>query len=73
MYNGTRERIVSDPAVMGGLPVVKGTRIPANTLHARVIAGESIEAILTEYPYIDRVAVESAVLFIETSPIFSNN
>ena len=30
LYETARARIVSDPAVMGGLPVVKGTRIPCS-------------------------------------------
>ncbi|HEV3157339.1 MAG TPA: DUF433 domain-containing protein [Candidatus Baltobacteraceae bacterium] len=68
IYDAARKRIVSDPAVMGGLPVVKGTRIPAHTLHARVMAGENIKAILKEYPYLDQEAIESAVLFIEANP-----
>jgi uncharacterized protein (DUF433 family) len=67
-YDAARQCIVSDPAVMGGLPVVKGTRIPARTLHARVKGGDAIASILKEYPYLDRKTVEAAVLFIEANP-----
>jgi len=69
LYDAARERIVSDPAVMGGAPVVKGTRIPARTLHARVMGGDRIESILKEYPYLDRETIEAAVLFIEANPM----
>jgi uncharacterized protein (DUF433 family) len=69
LYDTARKRIVSDPAVMGGVPVVKGTRIPARTLHSRVTGGDRIESILKEYPYLDRETIESAVLFIEANPM----
>ncbi len=68
LYERARESIVSDPEVMGGLPVVRGTRIPARTLHARVRGGDTIESILADYPYLDRETVEAAVLFAEANP-----
>lgn len=64
-HGAPRRRIVSDPAVMGGVPVVEGTRLPARMLHARVQGGDTIETILEEYPYLDREAVEAAVRYME--------
>lgn len=68
LYEAARERIASDPAVMGGLPVIRGTRLPARTLHARVKGGDSVESILEDYPYLDRETIEAAVLFMEANP-----
>ncbi len=68
LYEKARERIVSDKTVMGGLPVVKGTRLPATTLHARVKGGDTIESILEDYPYLDRETIEAAVLFVDANP-----
>ena len=68
LYETARARIVSDPAVMGGLPVVKGTRIPARTLHARLKGGETLDSILADYPYLDRETVEAAYLYVEANP-----
>ena len=48
--------------------VVKGTRIPARTLHARIKGGESVDAILEDYPYLDREAIEAAALFSDANP-----
>ena len=45
-----RRRIVSDPAVMGGVPIVEGTRVPARMLYAHIQGGDTIEVILDEYP-----------------------
>ncbi|NLT24713.1 MAG: DUF433 domain-containing protein, partial [Syntrophorhabdus sp.] len=28
----TRSRIVSDPEILGGLPVIEGTRVPAGNI-----------------------------------------
>ena len=67
-YNAARKRIVADPGVMGGLPIIKGTRVPARSLHARVKGGDTVESILKEYPYLDREAIDSAVLFVEANP-----
>ena len=67
LYQIARERIVSDPAILGGLPVVKGTRVPARALHGRLKAGDSIERLLSEYDYLDRETIEAAVLFVEAN------
>lgn len=48
------ERIVIDPAICNGRPVVKGTRIAAQTVLEFLGAGDSIEDILEEYPSLTR-------------------
>jgi uncharacterized protein (DUF433 family) len=53
---------------MGGLPAVRGTRIPVRTLLARVKGGDTIETILEDYPYLDRETVEAAVLYARANP-----
>jgi uncharacterized protein (DUF433 family) len=67
LYERARERIVSDSGIMGGLPVVRDTRVPARTLHARIRGGDSIESVLQDYPYLDRETVEAAVLYVEAN------
>jgi uncharacterized protein (DUF433 family) len=68
LYERARERIICDPAIMVGEPVIKGTRLPARMLHARIKAGDSVDSVLAEYAYLDREAVEAAVLYIEANP-----
>ena len=68
LYELAQERIVCDPAVMAGLPVIKGTRIPARTLHARIKGGDTMESVLEDYPYLDPETVEAAVLYVEANP-----
>lgn len=55
--------IVQDPEIMGGEPVLRGTRIPPRTLLARIEGGESVEDILQDYPALSREAVEEALDF----------
>jgi uncharacterized protein (DUF433 family) len=42
--------ITVDPEVMGGKPVVAGTRITVEEILRRLAAGESLEAILEAFP-----------------------
>ena len=42
--------IVSDPKIMGGVPVVAGTRIPAKRILYLFRDGYTIEAIHEDYP-----------------------
>jgi uncharacterized protein (DUF433 family) len=43
-------RIVSHPGVLGGKPVIKGTRLAVEFLQELLQAGESEESILANYP-----------------------
>ncbi len=43
-------RIVSDRNVMGGEPVVRGTRVPAKTIVAYLQAGHTAQEIFEDYP-----------------------
>jgi len=42
--------VVSDEAILGGMPVVRGTRIPADTVLAEVRTGKSRFDIYRSYP-----------------------
>jgi uncharacterized protein (DUF433 family) len=57
------EYIVSDPKVMMGKPVVKGTRITVELILEALAAGETIEQLLDEYPRLTEPAIRAALLF----------
>jgi uncharacterized protein (DUF433 family) len=44
------KRITVDPAVMTGLPCIRGLRIPATTILGLMAAGAAESEILKEYP-----------------------
>ena len=58
-----REMIVSDPNIMMGKPVVRGTRITVESIVERLGAGESVESIVAAHPRLTRVAVLAAISF----------
>jgi uncharacterized protein (DUF433 family) len=57
------ERIVSDPTVMMGKPVVAGTRITVELILEKLAAGESMEQILDAHPRLTREAIQAALAF----------
>jgi uncharacterized protein (DUF433 family) len=58
MYNPL---IQSDPDVMLGKPVVRGTRITVELILRKLSSGESIEQILESHPRLTREAVLAAL------------
>jgi uncharacterized protein (DUF433 family) len=48
------DRIEINPEVMGGKPVVRGTRIPVETVLRKLGAGMTIDAILVDHPRLTR-------------------
>ena len=57
-----RKWIVSDPNVMMGKPVIKGTRITVELILEKLAAGESIEDILEAHPHLQREAIQAALV-----------
>jgi uncharacterized protein (DUF433 family) len=55
------ELIVSDPKIMTGKSVVRGTRITVESIVERVGAGESIEAIVGAHPRLTHEGVLAAI------------
>lgn len=49
--------INTDPDVMGGTPVFRGTRVPIQSLFDYLEAGDSIEEFLQNFPTVDREQV----------------
>ena len=57
------EVIVSDPNVMMGKPVVRGTRITVELILEKLAAGESEEQILRAHSRLTREAIRAALAF----------
>lgn len=58
-----RDYITSDPNVMFGKPVVKGTRIPVDLLLEKLGNGETVDYLLTAYPRVSQEALFACFLF----------
>jgi uncharacterized protein (DUF433 family) len=48
------ERIVIDPGIWNGRPVIRGTRTTAQTVLEFLGSGDSVEEVLEEYPSLTR-------------------
>ncbi|NLE05788.1 MAG: DUF433 domain-containing protein [Crenarchaeota archaeon] len=57
------DRIVIDPNVMVGKPVIKGTRIPVYLLVAFVANGMTEKEIIHEYPQLRKEDIKAALLY----------
>jgi uncharacterized protein (DUF433 family) len=55
------ERIASDPAILGGKPCIRGTRISVELLLELVAQGASRADILKAYPHLKAEDVEQAL------------
>ncbi|MGD0996202.1 MAG: DUF433 domain-containing protein [Candidatus Bathyarchaeia archaeon] len=57
------DRIVIDPDVMVGKPVIKGTRIPVYLIVEFVANGMTEKEILKEYPQLRKEDIKAALLY----------
>ena len=66
----TTDRIESNPAVMLGKPVVRGTRIPVEVLLRKLGKGETEADLLEVYPRLVREDVQAALSYAGDSLLF---
>lgn len=62
-----QERIVRDPEICGGVPVIKGTRISVRTVLASLAAGDWIEEILADFPTLTEADIRAVIAFAADS------
>jgi uncharacterized protein (DUF433 family) len=56
-------RIHSDPKIMAGKPVIKGTRITVEHIMNELAGGMNVEDILREYPHLKEVDIRAACAY----------
>lgn len=57
-----------NPAVMGGEPVITGTRVPVRTIASLIEMGETREVLREDYPHIPEEVYPVAVLWAHANP-----
>ncbi len=57
------ERISVDPAKMGGMPCIRDTRVTVSAVLGQLAAGQSVEQILADYPYLERDDIPAALAY----------
>jgi len=61
------EYIAVDPAVCGGQPVIKGTRVTLKTLLACLAEGSTVDDILKDFPSLNESQVQAVIAFAAAS------
>jgi uncharacterized protein (DUF433 family) len=56
-----RPRIVVDPEIMVGKPVVRGTRIPVELVLQKLASNLDIEGLLIDYPRLTREDIKACI------------
>jgi len=57
------ERIESNPQIMFGKPVIKGTRITVEHILRKLSAGKTVDRILADHPHLTAEDVYAAAAF----------
>lgn len=57
------ERITLDPAVMAGVPCIRGMRVPVATVVGMVAEGMTPAEILDDFPYLEREDIAEALQY----------
>ena len=59
--------IVADPAICGGRPRIKGTRVRVSDILAALAAGDSADEIVAALPYVTHADVVAALRYASMS------
>lgn len=59
----TTERIIVDPAIMMGKPVIRGTRITVELVLRRLAEGATENDLLEDYPHLTTDDIRAAVAY----------
>jgi uncharacterized protein (DUF433 family) len=60
--------VESDPEIMHGTPVYKGTRIPVDSVAEMLLQGATVAEILEGYPALTRQKIELAPMYVRAFP-----
>ncbi len=61
------ERVTVNPNQMGGVPCIRGLRIPVATVVGMIADGMTVEEILMAYPDLEREDIQEALRYAAES------
>lgn len=61
------KRIIIDPEILFGKPVIKGTRLPVELIIEKLAYGNDIQSILNDYPFLKETDIRAALLYAANS------
>lgn len=63
MTNLITKFITMNPKILGGKPIIKGTRISVELILELIRSGMSFDEILKEYPHLKKAQIEATLVF----------
>jgi len=64
MPKAIKKYVTIDYKVLGGTPVISGTRIPVERISELIKQGHSIENLEEEYPWVDKRKIQYAIAYL---------
>ena len=61
------DRIVVNPSVFGGKPIIRGLRMAVEHVLGMLASGDTPDTILREYPFGEREDIQACLLFAHRS------
>ena len=62
-HENTTERIVQIPGMLGGKPVIKGTRIPVDLILERLTVDLNLKTLFEDYPELTEADIKACIAF----------
>src|SRR5688572_32395136 len=59
----TKDRIVRIPGILGGKPVIKGTRIPVDLILERLTVDLDLKTLFEDYPELTEADIKACIAF----------
>ena len=56
-------QIISNPEILGGKPVIAGTRISVELILDRIASGMSVKEVLKDYPHLATNQIQAAIAY----------
>jgi uncharacterized protein (DUF433 family) len=57
------KRITVNPRVFGGKPIIRGRRLAVEHVLGMLVAGDTTEALLAAYPWLEREDIQACLLY----------
>lgn len=64
METALNKRIVINPKIMVGKPIIKGTRITVDMIIKLIAQGLTIDEILEDYPNLKKEDIKAALIYV---------
>lgn len=64
MTQTLKKYITIDEDILGGAPVIAGTRIPIERIYELIKQGSSLEKLQAQYPWVDKKKIQFTIAYL---------